>query len=159
VQVVRAYGPGPRAALVFDFLTTVTGVAQPSGKPAENEGPGPYRQAPPPRQPPTLQIDIYVDVDTVDRYIEVVTAEMIRQAEATIAMRVFGPWVKSPSESALGVAGSAGEQRELPGDLEAASSGQGRDGVGATSPQRLPWVDRVPARWGALTEVFSATFT
>jgi hypothetical protein len=29
-------------------------VAQPAGKPAEHEGPRPYRQAPPPRQPPTL---------------------------------------------------------------------------------------------------------
>ena len=32
-----------------------TGVAQPPGKPAEHEGPRPYRQDPPPRQPPTLR--------------------------------------------------------------------------------------------------------
>ena len=32
----------------------VAGVAQPTGKPAEHEGPRPYRPAKQPRQPPTL---------------------------------------------------------------------------------------------------------
>ena len=34
----------------------VAGVAQPTGKPAEHEGPRPYRPAKQPRQPPTLLI-------------------------------------------------------------------------------------------------------
>jgi hypothetical protein len=37
-------------------LAKVTGVAQPTGKPAAHEGPRPYRQAPPPRQPSTLRL-------------------------------------------------------------------------------------------------------
>jgi hypothetical protein len=36
-------------------LATVTGVGHPTGKPAEHEGPRPYRQEKPPRQFPTLQ--------------------------------------------------------------------------------------------------------